>query len=106
MLQSISLVSRDSKNKYIWSGTNKMIDSINELKIESLKLPTSYQLQSSISIVSDNNNNNNNSDSRKSLTCLSKEFIMMFLKGEREIFFDNIAKALIGDVNNAVIKSI
>lgn len=103
MLQSISLVSRDSKNKYIWSGTNKMIDSINELKIESLKLPTSYQLQS---IVSDNNNNNNNSDSRKSLTCLSKEFIMMFLKGEREIFFDNIAKALIGDVNNAVIKSI
>lgn len=86
-----------------------MIDTINDLKIEASKLPIVNELLSSsstaaISIVFDINNPNG--DCRKSLTLLSKEFIMMFLRGEREVYFDTIAKALIGDVSNAVIKSI
>lgn len=86
-----------------------MIDTINDLKIEASKLPIVNELLSSsstaaISFVFDINNPNG--DCRKSLTILSKEFIMMFLRGEREVYFDTIAKALIGDVSNAVIKSI
>lgn len=47
-----------------------------------------------------------NNETRKSLSSLSKQFIMMFLKGEKEIFFEDITKNLIGNSKDPIIKCI
>ncbi|ESO11966.1 hypothetical protein HELRODRAFT_187766 [Helobdella robusta] len=120
VMEAIDLTKRLAKNRYLWIGKNKLSKTISEFKVlalqegmdkkmekfQSLEMLTSMSKSRSSGsmeasfIKSSSSNSAASEDTRKSLSFLSRKFLMMFLVSkDNKLYLETGARMLLDDMD-------
>ncbi|CAM1154354.1 E2F8 (predicted) [Pycnogonum litorale] len=112
VLESVEMVSRQSKGRYCWLGKNNILNCLRKFKIQAIKNNLHEELASFMKapmekLILPREFNSADCDtlhndyleyrSERSLTVISKKFIMIFLVSEQVMDLDSCARILLGN---------